>query len=1572
MNNLDLKHQNLYFFDKNGEYCNFSYEGMIALTSMPFDWNYNKASYYKLDENKNYVNCVEDDAWGEDLAGNELLYYTKSDKWVGEVYLDEISTGFFSVGSLLVLEKDKKGNYRLPWKKDNKTKRWVCGFVEDDADEIFLFTYDKNYINYTQTALSQEPDGPDMVRVNAIEIPLSEESDIVKEAVQINFSLCSSEENTFKRTLYIYEANENYDPINADIKESIVATITIYGKTINEDERLKTICENFGYNIIDTDSTAFEKTNIKEILPDWAIINEKRKEIILEGHNIYPYIGAYKGIINAIKYFGYNELQLREFWKNVDPNSPYYGKYVQTDCINFESVDNVRFNQPKVTLPSKQYRKTSLFSLVYKINDITEGEYDEDNLPLTHENQVFTQEEILIKLFALKRKLEKDFLPLNARIKDIVGEADFFTLNELTNSIGVNIKNNIQVGISPTFTVINGEKYNDLDDKIYANLVDLRVFLVEYYNSTINIVGGSPVTYYDASKKAGEVVAWWNMFVAPREKYSLIINNELVSLASIMDQGAGDDNFSVKKLEEVYLAYFNDYSPNLKHTGYWEKGRQSEYLGDVDPLPDNWSFITNFSTNENGEYMPYDFSSDDINAPKKFNDPEKLPVGALVILKNTTFDNFIFDNKEQEETIDSLNITYNELAQGNKYDILTFGLENFLEYKKIDGDEIVYAESDDILTLTFADKHTIEYTTKPTDTVNTVMKAVYSKCVEAKRDYPELFKNVEFSFDEKENELNTQGIDAYKFEWKIERPRLESEFTDSIESDMRYSVATSNRKAAGKSLFSWDNIHKYDTTGIEWTIKKEATEYSPSFYFNSFEAFNDRDIEKYNELPIVLPYVGTYTIEMRLYNMYNHISSLVKRDFLEVVGREVEFSAWYTTQEESNGFQQEFVEDDEDYNIEDKNTDEISEELLNYWQSAALGQRNNEYTWDKCGNFQIGEYGSTFENAIKPGTTWEDATSSLYEGLDNANAIENNVLDYDDSSIHTMNFQQNGKESNKGSYTWMNCKCSWNEAYHKSWDTTYETGDIPFYIEIDAEVNIPLSGKEELLVEVDGEKKLKEVEYNSPRIRFELQPDQKTRYDLNDGESDNTEIDINTIKLTEIYTQIQDWCKKSYNIDIDKFLNINYVYDKDEYQTISNLIYSDKKLYIESTQDTNKYKNFKVNGTKISETSDELNDPYIINYLKEIANIEFVYDSNIGWRGFLDDKEDMIKRGDEQIPLLTICKLKQIQDAPSYKHEVYVFDGVNETQLYDERRRIPLSEIEDVPEWYKMIEDVPKGMPRWYEKSTKEGPWTNGLYPWKYYKIETGKEQDKSLEPTIWYYTYVADTTADNMSDSELGNVTYNRLVPSTEPVPGIEYIQTDNYDEIIKPENYTESYEYYQYPLKPNYDYYEVIPCAEYKLIPYEKTSIKPDTTLPNPTKVQFIGKYNSQICDMLNVSIVYSYTYENEEYEFSIDLKDTGIIQHNTEIHNPTWNNVHFLNEWQKLPKLTRLFFTYDKCKILGKRNPVWTIKNITTGTEKVIHSKYGVYLFNESGDYSITLELHDSNKNKYIARRNMLTIT
>jgi PKD repeat protein len=74
-----------------------------------------------------------------------------------------------------------------------------------------------------------------------------------------------------------------------------------------------------------------------------------------------------------------------------------------------------------------------------------------------------------------------------------------------------------------------------------------------------------------------------------------------------------------------------------------------------------------------------------------------------------------------------------------------------------------------------------------------------------------------------------------------------------------------------------------------------------------------------------------------------------------------------------------------------------------------------------------------------------------------------------------------------------------------------------------------------------------------------------------------------------------------------------------------------------------------------------------------------------------------------------------------------------------------------------------------------------------------------------------------------------------------------------------------------------------------------------------------------------------------------------------------------------MTWAMFVYDKCRIVGKDGPKWTISNTTNSSVADIYSesKYLTYLFKNPGKYMITLELTDTNGNKYKKDRNILNI-
>ena len=359
--------------------------------------------------------------------------------WEGNIYFPKVSVGLYANTNIYIMEKftegsgsDTEENYYFPQKDDsNNTLTFTWDILNTFVDEFFMFTFDTEYYamhDYETSALEYTPNaGPELETLivktfEKYEVELDDTFSTKALPLHIAFSSPAKfDATTFKRTLDIsYGSNR-------------IAKITFFAETVEEDERLKVLNKNLGYNIKPEDTIIFKNSDIKECYPDYKLLNEKRKELMIEGHNIYPYIGSYKAIINVIKYFGYENLNIIEYWRNVDFNSENFGKLFATSKYKLTNKETINVSGKPISLPNKNYRKVKNISLVYTINHPLK-EVDQWELPLVKEDFQFTLEEVIIKLFALRRKLNDEFMPSSSRIIDIIGEGSYFGLEDVINN----------------------------------------------------------------------------------------------------------------------------------------------------------------------------------------------------------------------------------------------------------------------------------------------------------------------------------------------------------------------------------------------------------------------------------------------------------------------------------------------------------------------------------------------------------------------------------------------------------------------------------------------------------------------------------------------------------------------------------------------------------------------------------------------------------------------------------------------------------------------------------------------------------------------------------------------------------------------------------------------------------------------------------------------------------------------------------------------------------------------------------------------------------------------------------
>ena len=359
--------------------------------------------------------------------------------WEGSIFLPKVSVGLYANTTIYVLEEIPSGHnsYTNPvddslefdntffFPKGTGKITFSWDKLNKFVDEFFMFNFDDSYVLTETSALVYTPnDGPDcnpliINTFDTYEVQLTDT--FSSKALPIHVAFMANEKydaTTYNRTLVM-----SYDG-------QTITRIKFFAETVEEDERLKIWNANLGYKITPEDTMIFYKSDIKEYRPDYVLLNEKRKELMLEGSNIYPYIGSYKAIINAIKFFGYDNLNIIEYWRCVNPSDENFGKIYHSSRYSLTKKETLTIGARNIVLPNKDYKKINALALVYDINKIT-GELDEWELPIVREQFAYTIEEALIKLFALRKKLNKEFMPGTSRIIDIIGEARYFGIHGL-------------------------------------------------------------------------------------------------------------------------------------------------------------------------------------------------------------------------------------------------------------------------------------------------------------------------------------------------------------------------------------------------------------------------------------------------------------------------------------------------------------------------------------------------------------------------------------------------------------------------------------------------------------------------------------------------------------------------------------------------------------------------------------------------------------------------------------------------------------------------------------------------------------------------------------------------------------------------------------------------------------------------------------------------------------------------------------------------------------------------------------------------------------------------------------
>ena len=366
-----------------------------------------------------------------DNNSNELNLEYNSDLGysTGNAFLPEISTGLYETLNLYVLEevRDELDNQRFvhPISVDENKNTLKFKFTTEygESTDIFLYSGKMNKgdyeVNVDSFQISEMRDNSYYTSINpdGFKIVPLNSSALNVQACLANVAMSSEKEGFHIRKLEVYATENGIDAKVAEIK--------VYGEVVAEDERLKSLLTNMSLNLTEMDYLIFRESDIKDLSVDYKLLNRKRKELLLQASTIKPFIGTYKALLSVIDFFGYNNVSLREYWLNINEQSEGFGKMMVVPVANQTEVGFLAKKSRNKNLPNSNQKKTSRFSLAYRLN-VPTGKLNEFDLPEVEEITDFSPDEILIKLYALKRKLQREYLPLNAKIVDITAEGDYF------------------------------------------------------------------------------------------------------------------------------------------------------------------------------------------------------------------------------------------------------------------------------------------------------------------------------------------------------------------------------------------------------------------------------------------------------------------------------------------------------------------------------------------------------------------------------------------------------------------------------------------------------------------------------------------------------------------------------------------------------------------------------------------------------------------------------------------------------------------------------------------------------------------------------------------------------------------------------------------------------------------------------------------------------------------------------------------------------------------------------------------------------------------------------------------
>lgn len=687
----------------------------------------------------------------------------------GAMYFDKVSAGLFENEQIFIVQefRDGGGNQIFGYPHSGITgtsepvqwrTRWYNSIYGNVDVQDIIFTYqitendpdldgDPTISNYPNITFPIPVESTDSISDGYITTSFNLEAPL---SINVALNSVNAAAEVYQRKLIV----EQIIGLTGGTPSKILE-VDFYGEIEAEDERLEVLLQNLGRSLTPDENLVFRDHDPAEPLPDFKELNIKRKELLIAGEEIFPYIGSYKGLINALRFFGYQDLRIKEYWLNLDLktntspgipveenqkyleslkkipysnsflideiiNNPNSGKYrmVQTYGPDADGVYRLDVSGEDTLIPSGVFKKTALFGLYYDINKVT-NELNEFGYPVVEDAFLFSQEEVLIKLFSLKEILKRKYLPVNARIVDITGEGIYFNVyntkswSDIMDRIEINLGNEVDFIVNPDFGYLEdlrnfGVRNSPTSIQIPMNYGATGSFEVSISGSTGGTSAGGALVFSTLSGN--------NPLIELTRGKSYTFNNgtgypfylttdpglSVSDPLGVIGNGStgGSVIINVNPQEQNTIYYFSGVNPAVLNGAINIADASISDLGNtILPLTNAQQYsasqneamitaISNFYTlKQNGQIVEFQDSKWD---PEQFIDPAtglpwENPIGMPIVLE---YDLDVWEWNEMDVNWDSLYSPYTLGVTGsippNSNSILTWGNINFGNYNEIE------------------------------------------------------------------------------------------------------------------------------------------------------------------------------------------------------------------------------------------------------------------------------------------------------------------------------------------------------------------------------------------------------------------------------------------------------------------------------------------------------------------------------------------------------------------------------------------------------------------------------------------------------------------------------------------------------------------------------------------------------------------------------------------------------------------------------------------------------------------------------------------------------------------------